>query len=53
MHSVLLYGSKTRALKTNTMNRLETFEMSRFKRLVKIPWTQHSSNEVVVRLKGI
>lgn len=47
--SVLLYGMESWTLKTVTMNRLEAFEMWTYRRLLKIPWTDHVSNQEVLR----
>lgn len=49
VHSTLLYGSETWTLKVVTMNRLEAFEMWTFRRMLKIPWTHHITNEEVLR----
>lgn len=47
--STLLYGMEGWTLKTTTMRRLETFEMWLFRRLLKISWTDHITNEEVLR----
>lgn len=49
VYSVLLYGCETWTLKVNTMRRLEAFEMWVYRRLLKIPWTDHITNEEVLR----
>ena len=49
VYSVLLYGSESWTLKVTTMNRLEAFEMWILRRLLKIPWTAHVTNEEVLR----
>lgn len=49
VHSVLLYGCEAWTLKVNTINRLEAFEMWILRRLLKIPWTAHVTNEEVLR----
>lgn len=51
--SVLLYGVEGWTLKVATMNKLETFEMWIYRRILKIPWTVKMTNEVVLRrIKG-
>lgn len=53
VYSVLLYGVETWTLKANTMNRLEAFEMWLFRRLLKISWTDHTSNTEVLNRMGV
>lgn len=52
IYSVLLYGSEVWSLKAETLRRLEAFEMWVYRRLLKIPWTDHISNEEVLRRIG-
>ncbi|VEN57771.1 unnamed protein product [Callosobruchus maculatus] len=49
VYSVLLYGCEAWTLKVNTINRIEAFEMWVLRRLLKIPWTAHVTNEDVLR----
>ena len=49
VHSVLLYGCEAWTLKVNTINRIEALEMWILRRLLKIPWTAHVTNEEVLR----
>lgn len=51
--SVLLYGVETWTLKVRTMNQLEAFEMWLHRRMLRIPWTQHVTNENVLRRANI
>lgn len=48
VYSILLYGCETWTIKMNTMRRLEAFEMWIYRRLLKIPWTDHVRNEEVL-----
>ncbi|CAG9834914.1 unnamed protein product, partial [Diabrotica balteata] len=51
IYSILLYGVETWTIKANVINRLEAFEMWVFRRLLKIPWTDHTTNvEVLNRM---
>lgn len=52
IYSVLLYGVETWTIKANTMNRLEAFEMWVFRRMLKIPWTDHVTNAEVINRMG-
>ena len=47
--STLLYGVETWTLRTSMINKIEAFEMWTFRRILKIPWTSHTSNEEVLR----
>lgn len=47
--SVLLYGMEAWTLKISTTNRIEALEMWIHRRMLKIPWTAHITNEVVLR----
>lgn len=49
VYSVLLYGMEAWTLKVNTLRRLESFEMWIFRRMLRIPWTDHIRNEEVLR----
>lgn len=47
--SVLLYGAESWTLTTSAMNRLEAFEMWNYRRILKIPWTDHATNMAVLQ----
>lgn len=47
--SSLLYGCETWTLKINTMNRLEAFEMWCYRRMLRVSWTEHVTNESVLQ----
>lgn len=47
--SIFLYGCETWTLKIDTMNKIEAFEMWCYRRMLKISWTTHTSNEEVLR----
>ena len=42
--SVVSYGSETWTLRQEYIRSLEAFEMWIWRRMMKIPWTQHASN---------
>ena len=49
--SVVSYGSETWTLRQKDIRSLEAFEMwicSSWRRMMKIPWTQHASNEQIL-----
>jgi len=46
--SIFLYGRETWTLKVDIMNKIEAFEMWCSRRILKIPWTAHTSNEEVL-----
>lgn len=50
--STLLYGAETWTLKAQTINRLEAFEMWTYRRILKVSWTSHTTNEEVLRRLG-
>lgn len=50
---VLLYGSETWSLKVKSLNRIEAFEMWTLRRLLRIPWTDHLTNQEVLRRAGV
>lgn len=50
--SILLYGVETWTLGIRAMRRLEAFEMWVYRRLLKISWTEHISNETVLKRMG-
>ena len=45
--STLHCGSGTWTLKKATQNKLEAFEMWIYRRMMRISWTEHKSNEVL------
>ena len=48
--STLFYGSETQILTKATQNKLEAFEMWIYRRMMKISWTEHKSNEEVLEM---
>jgi len=46
--SVVLYGSETWTLRQEDIRSIEAFEMWIWRRMMKIPWTQHASNEQIL-----
>jgi len=48
MWSVLLYGSETWTLKKEDIKRLEACEMWFWRRILKISWQEHATNESVL-----
>lgn len=46
---VMLYGAETWSLKVKSINRIEAFEMWTLRRLLRIPWTEHATNDEVLR----
>lgn len=48
--SVLLYGVETWTLKATNMNRLESFEIWCYRRMLRISWTDRLTNEEVLSL---
>ena len=49
IYSIVLYGTESWTLKARSMQRLEAFEMWVMRRMLKISWTEHTSNETVLR----
>src|ERR1051325_4933197 len=47
--SVALYGAETWTLAKGDISRLEAFEMWIWRRMEKISWTEHVSNEAVFK----
>ena len=43
--SVVLYGSETWTMRKEDIRRLEAFEMWTWRRMEKISWTEHQTNE--------
>ena len=52
IYSILLYGAEAWTLGVRSMGRIEAFEMWVCRRLLKISWTEHVSNERVLRRMG-
>ena len=50
--SVLLYGAETWILKKQQIKRIEAFEMWIWRRMERISWTEHVSNERVLERVG-
>ena len=48
--SVALFGSETWTLRKDDIRRLEAFEMWLWRRMMKISWTQHVTNEEVLSM---
>ena len=46
---VVMYGCQSWTLRVADINRLQTFEMSCYRQILKISWTQHRTNESVLR----
>jgi len=49
--SMALYDAETWMLRATDQKRLESFEMWRRRRMEKISWTNHVTNEVLLRIK--
>ena len=52
VYSVLLYGVEAWTMKVSTMNRLEAFEMWIYRRMLRISWVDHVTNDEVLRRMG-
>ena len=50
--SVVLYGSETWTMRKEDIRRLEAFEMWIWRRMEKISWTEHQTNDEVLALKS-
>ena len=48
--SVVLYGSETWTMQKEDINRLEAFEMWLWRRIMKVKWTEHKTNEEVLEV---
>ena len=46
--SVVSYGSETWKLRQEDIRNLKAFEMWIWRRMMKIPWTQHASNQQIL-----
>lgn len=51
--SVLLYGVEAWTLSETTSKKIEAFEMWVFRRILKISWTDHVTNNEVLRRMGV
>ena len=49
---VALYGCESWTLRAADINRLQAFEMSCYRRTLKISWTEHRTNESVLKEMG-
>lgn len=47
--SILLYGTESWTLNENTSKKIEAFEMRLYRRMMRISWTEHITNEEVLR----
>jgi len=50
--SVVLYGSETWAMRKEDIKGLESFEMWTWRRVEKISWAEHKTNEEVLETNG-
>ena len=50
--SIVLYGSETWTMRTEDIRKLEAFEMWLRRRMERISWTQHKTNEEVLKIVG-
>ena len=50
--SVALYGAETWALRKEDVRRLDAFEMWVWRKMEKISWTEHRTNEDVLKMVG-
>ena len=48
--SVALYGSETWTLQNEDIRRLEAFEIWIWRRMMKISWTEHKTNEEILKM---
>ena len=47
--SVALYGSEMWTLQKEDIRRLEAFEIWIWRRMMKVPWTEHKTNEEILQ----
>jgi len=47
---VVLYGSETWTMKTEDIKRLEAFEMWIWRRMERISWMEHRTNEEILKM---
>ncbi|CAG9830217.1 unnamed protein product [Diabrotica balteata] len=50
--SQLLYGVETSTLKAQIVKKLEAFELWKYRRMLRIPWSTRVTNEEVLRKMG-
>ena len=50
--SIVLYGSETWTVRMEDIRKLEDFEMWLWRRMERISWTQHETNEEVLKIVG-
>ena len=50
--SVVLYGSETWTMRKEDIKGLESFEMWTWRRVEKISWAEHKTNEEVLETTG-
>ena len=48
--SVALYGSETWTLQEEDIRRLEAFEIWIWRQMMKVPWTEHKTNEEILKM---
>ena len=48
--TVALYGSETYGLYKKDIQRLEAFEIWIWRRMMKVPWTEHKTNEEILQM---
>ena len=48
--SVALYGSETWTRQKEDIRRLEAFELRIWRRMMKVPWTEHKTNEEILKM---
>ena len=48
--SVALYESETWTLQREDIRRLEAFEIWILRRMMKVPWTEHKTNEEILKM---
>ena len=50
--SVVLYGAETWTMRKEDIKRLEAFEMCTWRRMEKVSWTEHKTNEEILETIG-
>nr|CAH7742956.1 unnamed protein product [Callosobruchus chinensis] len=53
IYSILLYGTDAWMLRVRSMWRLEAFEMWVMQKMLKISWTKHVANEIVLQRMNV
>ena len=48
--SVALYGSETWTLQKEDIRRLHAFEIWIWRRMMKVPWIEHKTNEEILQM---